>query len=83
MLKVRYMILLMGMFALYCGIIYNDFMSLPMNLMGYTCYDNKGDLKSPDCVFPVGLDPKWYMAKNKIQFFNSMKMKIAVILGVA
>lgn len=37
----------------------------------------------PDCTVYVGLDPTWYRAKNHLTFVNSMKMKIAVIFGVA
>lgn len=33
-------------------------------------------------MHPIGLDPKWYIAKNELTFMNSMKMKIAVIVGV-
>ena len=35
-----------------------------------------------DCVYPMGVDPIWYSSKNELQFMNSLKMKIAVILGV-
>jgi len=35
--KARYLLLLMGLFATYCGLIYNDFMSLPLNLFS-SCY---------------------------------------------
>ena len=38
-LKVRHMLLLMGFFATYCGFIYNDMMSIPLDLFG-TCYQN-------------------------------------------
>lgn len=34
----RYMILMMGFFAIYCGWIYNDFMGMNMNFFG-SCYD--------------------------------------------
>jgi len=34
----RYMLLLMGFFATYMGVIYNDFMSLPANLFGEGCF---------------------------------------------
>ena len=31
----------------------------------------------------MGVDPAWYLAKNELNYLNSLKMKIAVILGVA
>jgi len=34
-------------------------------------------------VYQVGVDPAWYLAKNELTYLNSLKMKIAVILGVA
>jgi len=37
--RFRYMLLMMGFFAAYCGLIYNDMMSLPLDLFG-TCYVN-------------------------------------------
>lgn len=85
-IKARYMVLLMGMFATYCGLIYNDFMSLPLNLFGscYTHYDPKTKQASTekDCIYPFGLDPKWYESTNDLAYMNSLKMKTAVIIGV-
>ena len=37
----------------------------------------------PDCVYGLGVDPMWYAAKNELQYINSFKMKISVIIGVA
>jgi len=34
----RYLLLLMGVFSLYMGLIYNDFTSMPTLIMGSTCY---------------------------------------------
>lgn len=37
LLAIRYLLLLMGLFATYCGLIYNDFMSIPLFLF-HSCY---------------------------------------------
>ena len=73
----------MGFFAVFCGLLYNDFMSLPLYLWK-SCYQEKnGMMKDPDCVYPFGIDPTWYGATKEINFINSLKMKVSVILGVA
>lgn len=86
LLKVRYMLLLMGFFATYCGFIYNDMMAMPLNLFG-SCYSSEeGDQEvtlAADCVYPFGVDPKWYVSKNELSYLNSLKMKLAVIFGVS
>ena len=35
--KVRHVILLLGIFSTYCGVLYNDFASIPLSVFG-TCY---------------------------------------------
>jgi len=41
-----------------------------------------GKRKSDNCVYPIGIDPKWYSSSNELSFMNSFKMKISVIFGV-
>ena len=36
----------------------------------------------PDCVYPFGFDPKWFRGANELVYFNSFKMKHAIIVGV-
>lgn len=63
----RYLITMMGFFAVYCGFIYNDFMSISLDLFG-SCYNlidivPKEDIpRLPDCVYPFGIDPIWAVA---------------------
>ncbi len=61
LLKARYLFLLMGFFATYCGFIYNDYTSLSINLFG-SCYDNQRKNLTKDCVYPFGVDPVWAYA---------------------
>jgi V-type H+-transporting ATPase subunit a len=76
---------MMGIGAFYCGWIYNDFFSLPFNIFG-ECFDTLQDevhtTHIEGCVYPIGFDPIWYRATNELAFFNSFKMKFAVIFGV-
>ena len=39
-------------------------------------------VRKGDCVYPIGIDPKWYAATNELAFLNSFKMKMSVIIGV-
>jgi len=90
LVKVRYLFLFLGMFAFYNGWIYDDFFSMPLGIFG-SCYDNirneeNGKLEAirkKDCVYPIGMDPKWYVASNELAFLNSFKMKMSVIIGVS
>jgi len=88
LVKTRYFFLMCGFFAFFNGWIYNDFFATPLGIFG-TCYENKmGDNgkmiaeRKGDCVYPIGLDPKWYAATNELAFLNSFKMKMSVIIGV-
>ncbi|XP_029162435.1 V-type proton ATPase 116 kDa subunit a-like [Nylanderia fulva] len=96
----RYIILLMGLFSIYSGLIYNDIFAKSVNIFGsswraeFTLNDAvqnktlellpeekaKHYLQEP---YPMGLDPVWALAHNKIVFQNSFKMKLSIIFGVA
>uniref|UniRef100_A0A8C4HVI0 V-type proton ATPase subunit a n=1 Tax=Dicentrarchus labrax TaxID=13489 RepID=A0A8C4HVI0_DICLA len=98
----RYIILLMGIFSIYTGIIYNDCFSKSLNMFGSgwsvrPMFGSKGanwsmviNLMSLDPAvpgvfngpYPLGIDPIWNVATNKLTFLNSFKMKMSVILGV-
>lgn len=85
--KVRYLLLLMGFFSFFCGLMYNDFTSIPLKMFGDSCYDAQNGVKTAtykgnDCIYPVGVDPVWYLSKNELSYMNSLKMKLSVILGV-
>lgn len=83
----RYLILFMGVFAIFAGFIYNEFGSLPTYLTP-SCYPNYNNTSleytrsDHSCVYPFGFDPIWASADNYMQFVNSYKMKFAVFFGV-
>jgi V-type H+-transporting ATPase subunit a len=82
----RYMLILMGAFAVYAGFIYNDCFSIPLNLFGsrfiFSPLNGVGQPDESQNHYPFGVDPGWYHTSNELAFFNSLKMKLAVTLGV-
>ena len=79
----RYIILLMGIFSLYTGFVYNDIFSKSITLFkpGWEFIGN-GTAVSTGRVYPIGVDPMWNGADNALVFTNSYKMKMSIILGV-
>jgi len=88
----RYALVLMSLFAMYCGALYNEFLCLPMNFgsawsldwgLGTTnntfSTERNGTLR---WNYAFGVDPVWKGATNELLFYNSLKMKMAVIIGI-
>jgi hypothetical protein len=80
----RYLLVMMGFFAAYSGTIYNDLFSNPVNIFGthWSGNETAGIDAFDGKPYPYGIDPAWYHTTNELAFFNSMKMKLAVTLGV-
>jgi len=85
----RYLLVMMSICAIYVGTIYNDCMSIPTNVWGSQWNfswnadgTEFGAARISNNVYPYGVDPAWYHTSNQLVFFNSVKMKLAVILGV-
>ncbi|XP_016108770.1 V-type proton ATPase 116 kDa subunit a-like isoform X4 [Sinocyclocheilus grahami] len=102
----RYIILLMGIFSVYTGIIYNDCFSKSLNVFGSgwsvrPMFGERGGNWTPTTLkdnhilqldpavpkvfsgpYPIGIDPIWNIATNKLTFLNSFKMKMSIVLGV-
>ncbi|KAL8556160.1 hypothetical protein ACS0TY_003812 [Phlomoides rotata] len=88
----RYVILMMALFSIYTGFIYNEFFSLPFELFApsaYVCRDatcseatSVGLIKGRD-TYPFGVDPAWHGSRSELPFLNSLKMKMSILLGVA
>ncbi|XP_052194198.1 V-type proton ATPase subunit a3 [Diospyros lotus] len=88
----RYVIILMAIFSIYTGLIYNEFFSVPFELFGrsaYACRDlscsdatTAGLIKVGD-TYPFGVDPVWHGSRSELPFLNSLKMKMSILIGVA
>ncbi|KAA3454210.1 V-type proton ATPase subunit a3 [Gossypium australe] len=88
----RYVIMMMSLFSIYTGLVYNEFFSVPFELFGrsaYACRDlscrdatTVGLIKVRD-TYPFGVDPAWHGSRSELPFLNSLKMKMSILLGVA
>lgn len=98
----RYLLLLMGLFAVYMGVLYNDMFGFSLELFrsGYVwpalppggpagvvlplspSPDAADGARTPVHSVSVGIDSAWAETENKLEFYNSIKMKCSVMIGV-
>jgi len=85
----RYALLLMSLFSIYIGFLYNEFFSIPMDIFGTTWNcdyktNNGTECYRPDPsrTYPFGVDPAWKGAPNELDYYNSFKMKLSILLGI-
>lgn len=87
----------MGFFAVYCGLVYNEWFAINTSIFE-SCYNpdrvqwGKAEgrdggqwvytRKSFDCTVAFGQDSIWGSAQNKLNVANGVKMKLSVIMGI-
>lgn len=85
----RYIVLMMGLYSMYTGLVYNDIFSRSMSLFE-SAWAWPEDYNSVEAVnahlkssyrYPFGLDWGWHGADNSLLFENSLKMKLSILLG--
>jgi V-type H+-transporting ATPase subunit a len=90
----RYIALVMAVFSIFTGLIYNDVFSKSMTLFSSAWEYEKPDgwqpgqtitakLNTDGYRYPFGLDWAWHGTENTLLFANSYKMKMSIILGWA
>lgn len=94
----RYVLVVMSIYAIFVGFIYNEFFSVSMNIFGsaweppkvngtvmnFSDEANAGSnyVHIKGTVYPFGVDPIWKGAPNELDYYNSFKMKLSILLGI-
>jgi V-type H+-transporting ATPase subunit a len=85
----RYIMLMMGVYSMYTGLIYNDVFSKSFTPFSSAWeYPEEG---RPEVTahlkgsyrYPFGMDWAWHGSENDLLFSNSYKMKLSILMGWA
>lgn len=85
----RYIVLMMGIFSMYTGLIYCDAFSKELPLFPSMWKWQGEDGTGPEAervgnyTYPFGMDWRWHETENDLLFSNSYKMKLSILLGWA
>ena len=77
----RYILLLMGFFSLFTGLIYNDAFSRPLHLFTSAWSSPEGSLKQSG-VYPFGIDWAWLHSANALSFFELVQDETVDIVWI-
>lgn len=82
----RYILLLMSLFSIYAGFIYNEMFAVPTNIFTSNWIPVPGadyyTRRNHNRAYEFGVDPAWKGASNELMYYNSLKMKMSIIIGV-
>ena len=81
----RWLLLFMGLFSMYGGIIFNEWFGFSIDIFG-TAWDTNDKVHysrsgEDNYVYPFGVDPIWKSSNNELYFVNSLKMKLSILIG--
>ncbi|KAL8993587.1 MAG: hypothetical protein Q9169_006238 [Polycauliona sp. 2 TL-2023] len=87
----RYIMLMMGVYSIFTGLLYNDAFSKALTLFP-SQWHWPDDFSTGQAVegelhgsyrYPFGLDWNWHGTDNELLFSNSLKMKLSILMGWA
>ena len=87
----RYIMLMMGVFSMYTGLIYNDVFSKAWTFIpsqfewpeNYTVGEMVEAKRIEGYTYPFGFDWGWHDSETELLFSNSYKMKLSILMGWA